>query len=345
MVRDFRIQAVGMAVAIALVGCGDDGEREPGQRAATDAGDGDVGDGDGDVGDGDGDTGDGDTGDGDGDHTGPAGSVGKASPFDFGDGTSGVIADAIQGEHDVVIYSAQNTADLGLAKLSVAHEADGTFRMSLTSKSGSTFVRSAPLADSECGDGICLNLWREGFPDVLHALDGKSRDVSIYNYYESGSKSDALYYFQASFYADGSVKGLANGLAFRNAVLAYGTQVPAIFGTLAGSYVASVPGLCSENEGSFILAADGALRLTGKSNVSCEDQDVTSRWDGNDDLLISTATGARLLVDSYNQGGSLPGGGLTLELSAPGDAAQLTNVTAKFGGGAGNIVLDKPARK
>jgi hypothetical protein len=187
-----------------------------------------------------------------------------------------------------------------------------------------------------------LNVWRAGFENADLGLTGASRDVSIYNYYESGNSSDPKFYFQVSFYADGTISGSANGYLFRNAVLAHGATVPTQLAQLAGTYGATIPGLCGDNQGMLSITGEGAVRLTGLSNVSCTAKDLMLTWDGQDDLVIATAEGPRILIDSQNRGGSLVGGGLQLQAESSTGALRLKTAYANFEGGQGNITLNAP---
>ena len=269
---------------------------------------------------------------------------GKALAFDLTSDDRATLGNVLAGEYDVVIFKAPSAEDLGLAKLKVEHEADGTFRMTITPSKGDAFSRSAPLDDESCKDGVCLNIWRAGFENPDMALTGSSHEVSIYNYYESGNNTDPRLYFQAAFYADGSISGAANGYLFRNAVLAYGPDVPAQLTGLTGSYSATVPGLCSDNLGTLTISADGAVSLVGLSNVDCTAKNLMLAWDGQDDLVLATEQGTRILLDSQNRGGSLPGGGLQLDVEDSAGSQLLTRAYANFEGGQGNITLNSPTK-
>ena len=113
--------------------------------------------------------------------------------------------------------------------------------------------------------------------------------------------------------------------------------MPSLFGQLAGSYTStSEQNTCQPNPLTIDITASGTVRVRGTSSVSCSEQDLTVTWDGKDDIVEPTATGARLLLDSKNIGGSQPSGGIVMELASAG-ATTFTVLRVNFAGAQGDI--------
>lgn len=244
---------------------------------------------------------------------------------------------AVVGTHDVAIYKAPTIGEIGAGKLIVSNSG-GNISFTLESASGNVVAAvTVPETDNSCGDGVCVNL----FDQWTTPIGG--RRISIRDYYADPIKKAILVGFLPDGYIYGEIDG---GYKFRNNVLNFGTTVPNVFSTLAGSY--SGPheaNTCLPNPISVTIANDGSVNLQGKTSLSCTAQDHTATWDGMDDYIIPTATGAQLVIDSTRIGGSQTGGGITIDIANNSNASTFSYLYSNFAGANGHIALPSPTKQ
>ncbi|HVJ94546.1 MAG TPA: hypothetical protein VM580_32390 [Labilithrix sp.] len=268
------------------------------------------------------------------------GAVPKGPPLNFTAQSSNTeLLSAVVGEHDVAIYAAPTIDDIGPAKLSVTFDGT-TVGQKLTRADGTVITDIAvTLADESCGDGTCV-VWIDDTEKRPFAPSG-GKEVSIDDYYANPPGDASLKRrIKVAYFPDGHIRGyvgLSSQFLFRNDLLASGTAVPSLFGQLAASYTStSEQNTCEPNPFAIDITASGTVRVRGKSSVSCAEQDVTVTWDGQDDIVEPTATGARLLLDSKNIGGAQPPGGIVMGLASPG-ATTFTALRVNFAGTQGDM--------
>lgn len=269
-----------------------------------------------------------------------SGALPKGEPLAFtAQSSDAELLAAVVGEHDVVIYAAPTLADIGRAKLSVTFDGT-TIGQKLTRDDGTVITSiSVPLADESCGDGTCV-VWIDDTAKRPFAPPG-GKEVAIDDYYANPPADASLKRrITVAYFPDGHVRGyvgLSASYLFRNDLLASGTAVPALFAQLAGTYTSvSEQNTCQPNPLTIEVTAAGTVRVRGKSSVSCAAQDLTVSWDGQDDILEPNGTGARLLLDSKNIGGSQAPGGIVMDLASTG-ATSFTSVRVNFAGAQGDI--------
>lgn len=281
----------------------------------------------------------------------PAVGVGLARAFAFPDGASDeALMTAMVGEYDVAITRAPDAAQLGLGKLVVSYAgSDAEVVFELRSASGSSLIRrSVPaLSDRSTSDGRGINLW-DARPETGYSpgYGGSGRRVSLYNYFEAGNSTGAAAYFGIDFTTAGYLVGKAGDFEFRNSVQHVGSTPPALFASLAGTYSARAEALtCAPNPLTVTISASGTVRVVGKSSVSCAAQDLLVSWDGQDDFITTDAEGrVRLVLDSFNIGGSRPAGGLFITLPGLNQPGAFTQLQVNFSGANGGIVALEPQR-
>jgi hypothetical protein len=150
-------------------------------------------------------------------------------------------------------------------------------------------------------------------------------------------------------YTDGRIVGSSqNGaFAFRNYLQAYGRDVPAIFGMLAGTYNGvSQANTCSKPPVEVTVAANGDVRNKGKGNLSCGDVTIDAKWDGNDDFieLNDVSGGFNIKLETSKGGGSSPSGGITLHVASITEASPPIQVDSGLNGLAGNVTTNAPLK-
>ena len=269
-----------------------------------------------------------------------SGALPKGKPLAFtAQSTNAELLAAVVGEHDVVIHAAPTLADIGPAKLSVTFDGT-TIGQKLTRSDGTVITSiSVPVADESCGDGTCV-VWIDDTAKRPFAPPG-GKEVAIDDYYANPPADASLKRrITVAYFPDGHIRGyvgLSASYLFRNDLLASGTAVPSLFAQLAGTYTSvSEQNTCQPNPLTIEVTASGTVRVRGKSSVSCAAQDLTVTWDGQDDILEPSGTGARLLLDSKNIGGSQASGGIVMDLASAG-ATSFTSLRVNFAGAQGDI--------
>ncbi|MCW5654395.1 hypothetical protein [Hydrogenophaga sp.] len=276
------------------------------------------------------------------------GSVALAAPFDFsGNPSDEAIMQTMAGEYDVAIVNAIDAAQTGPGKLVVAYTGgDGAVTVTLKDAGGNVLVsRSAPaLSDRNCADGRCINLW-----DSATGYGGGGRRLGVYNYYDAGNSSvSPVAYAQVSFLPTGHLMGHVGTYDIRNGVHAYGGAVPAQFATLAGTYAGTEQTqLCGAGNPVLVdITAGGSIRVQGLSSVSCQAQDMSAQWDGQDDFIAVEPSGDILLkLNSRFIGGSQPGGGITLKLATSQSPTSFTEAALTLAGAAGGVTTVNAVRQ
>lgn len=271
--------------------------------------------------------------------SGSYGPVGLASVTSFT--SSSTLADtaaAVVGTHDVAIYQAPSPDEVGPGKLVVSN-IGGNLSFTLKTAAGTTLTSiTVPINDSSCGDGVCVNLFDQ------FTTPAGGRRISIRDYYADPVKKAILVGFLPDGYIHGSADG---GYSFRNNVLAFGPGIPAVFSTLAGSFSGEhETNFCGRpNLVNVTVGSNGSVRLQGKTSLSCASQDHTATWDGQDDYIIPTATGAQLVIDTTRIGGSQTGGGITMDIANGSTASTFSYLYSNFAGTNGHITLPSPSKQ
>lgn len=269
------------------------------------------------------------------------GAIPKGRPLAFtAASTPAELLAAVVGDHPVVITAAPTLDLVGPATLTVAFDGT-TITQTLKGGAGGAVVASVAvaLADESCGDGTCV-MWIDDTAKRPFAPAG-GKEVSLDDYFAAPEDDrNGKRRITVAYFPDGHVRGyvgLGQEILFRNDLLASGTTVPALFAQLAGTYAAtSEQNTCQPNPITVDVTAAGTVRVRGKSSVSCAAQDLSVTWDGQDDLVEPTATGARLLLDSKRLGGSAPPGGVVMDLASAG-ATTFTGLRVNFAGAAGDV--------
>lgn len=268
------------------------------------------------------------------------GSIGLASFSTFD--SSSLIANtvsAVAGTHDIAIYQAPNISEIGAGKLIVSNSG-GNVSFTLQGAAGTTLAAvSVPIDDSSCGDGVCVNVF-----DQWTAPTG-GRRVGIRDYYADPIKKAILVGFLPNGYLYGTVDG---GYSFRNNITAFGTAIPTVFSTLAGTYTgAHQTNTCLPNPVTVTISSEGSVNLQGKTSLSCAAQNHTATWDGQDDYIAPSATGsgAQLFLDSTRIGGSQTGGGITIDIPDASSASTFSQLYSNFAGTNGHITLPNPTKQ
>lgn len=266
--------------------------------------------------------------------------VGKADPFELdGDSTTQEVLAVVVGTYPVVVYKAPTLEEVGLGALTVRSEG-GNVSFALEGPGGVIADVSVPEGDSSCGDGICIQL----SDSWTTPLGG--RRLALYDYYAEEGQTNVLVEFHPDGYLTGNASGRETPYHFRNDVLAYGTAVPGVFATLAGEYEGpNETNTCLPNPIGVSVTAAGEVTVRGKSSLSCAAQELELTWDGQDDLIVPSPDGARLLLDSTHIGGSQPGGGITLQIPNATDAEAFTHLTTNFAGAHGHITVPDPVKQ
>jgi hypothetical protein len=267
-----------------------------------------------------------------------SGPIGFATVTSFTNSSSLIeTATAVIGIHDVAIYQAPSIDEIGVGKLVVSYNNDN-LSFTLKSNSGTILTTvTVPISDTSCGDGVCVNV----FDQFTTPIGG--RRISIRDYYVDPVKKAILVGFLPNGYIHGTADG---GYGFRNNVLTFGTNTPAVFSTLAGSY--SGPheaNTCLPNPISVTINSNGTLHLLGKTSLSCAAQDHTVTWDGQDDYIVPTESGAQLVMDSTKIGGSQTGGGISLNITNGDTANTFSTLYSNFSGVNGHITLPNPVKE
>lgn len=267
--------------------------------------------------------------------------LGKAPARSFSEDTEeATFLSEIVGEYSVGIYRAPTDAETGEGKLIVAFDGSKV-SMELIGVDGKTITKiENELTDRTCSDGTCVR-WIDPTSRYPFAPAG-GKDVFLDDYYAApAGEIDAKRAIRAAFLPDGFIVGaigLYEGYMFRNDMVAYGAPVPEIFSSLAGHYTAEESSkLCSENPLDIEIGAKGSIKIAGKSNVSCEAQEVIESWTGNDDFLVPFEGGYRLTLKTRKIGGSGGGGVVYVNMPATSAPDGFTWLRTEFGGAHGHI--------
>lgn len=282
----------------------------------------------------------------------PSAAVPLAPGFDFSAAsTDELIMQRMVGEYTVAITDAPDLSEIGIGTLVVSYAgSDGEVALELRSASGTSLARrsSPALSDRRASDGRGITLWDTAVEAGFNVgYGGPGRRLGIYNYYDAGNtNASPIAYARTDFLGSGYLVGQVSSYSFRNSVQHVGTDVPAVFASLAGTYQARAQALtCAPNPITVTITDTGTVRVQGKSSINCATQDLLVTWDGRDDYVFTDGSGQVILVlDGQFGGGSQPGGGLVIKLPQLTAPTTFTELHTNFAGAAGGITALEPTR-
>lgn len=239
-----------------------------------------------------------------------------AASLDFNN--SNAVADFYAGEHPVAIYAtpAGKGSDIGKGKLVLSRNGT-TFTMKLLNAGGSVLAENNVDINANGSSNYKQFIRVSGSPSNTtittwaNNQDSKRQQILIYAD-DNGELYDG--YTSIEF---------SNQYRFRNNVEHFGTTPPAAFASLKGTWEGPhLQPLCSPNPVTVTIAADGSVTFKGKASMNCEVQDVTVKWDGQDDFVRPNTrefnqveTGSQIAIDygrtirdsqnNNNRGGAL----------------------------------------
>lgn len=265
--------------------------------------------------------------------------VAKARTFIFTDDKAAVRAEMV-GEYDVAIYAAPEGGVTGKGKLEVAY-ADETLTLTLKNAAGAELIKRSGRVGSDYNVGTLIteDQYAADPAGVYESNGTPGRRTGVYNYFQGGSSTGPSAYFAIDVFSNGVIAGSTAGYYFRNEVTAYGPTIPSVFTALAGSYSGTTQQVTCSGANPLVVGvtAAGAITAQGKASLSCTiDRNHSVTWDGQQDLLVPSGTGSRLVLDALNIGGSAPDGGyfITLNSSTP---PGISKLSVNFSGAQGDL--------
>lgn len=220
-------------------------------------------------------------------------STGSTSEFAVGIGKSfsgaaslnftdvNAVADFYSGEHPVAIYAtpAGKASDIGKGKL-VVMRSGTTFSMKLLNAKGEVLAQNNVDINANGGTNYKQFIRVPGTPsNTTITTWANTSDFKRQQLFVLADDSGELY--------DGFTSiEFSNQYRFRNNVEHFGTTPPAALAALKGVWEgASLQPTCSPNTVSVTIAEDGSINFKGKASMTCAVQDVTVKWDGQDDFV------------------------------------------------------------
>lgn len=252
-------------------------------------------------------------------------------------------ADYFAGEHEVAIYRTPDgkTDEIGKGKLVISRNGN-LFTMKLTGANGST-LSTASVDLTNTSDYNYETLIKAG---AFYNIGASERANNVREDIKMAAVESGA--FSGEIYTEGTLR-----YKFRNNVEHFGLKAPGAIASLKGTWEGPhMQPLCQPNPVTVIFAADGTVMLKGKAALSCAQQEVAAKWDGQDDFVEpdktgwnANNTGSMIYLDAGKSGGSQPGGGIRILIPQLKDPAAILEVQSYTALNGGNILVEKPAKK